>query len=322
MSVTPLGPGAEFDIIRSVLRDAVAPGAMVALGAGDDCALLRAGEGHLAITVDLFVEGVHYQAAWGSPEEVGGRAVRAAISDLAAMAADPVAVLVSLSLPRGEDAELAERIGLGCRSAAEASGAALIGGDLARGGAGLTLDVAALGWVIRPLLRSGARPGDELWVSGALGAAAAAVEGWRAGSTVRDDWRERFWRPAPRWREARWLAERGAGAAIDLSDGLLADAGHIAAASGVGVEIDWAAVPVTSGVETSLAVKGGEDYELLVALPRDILSREATTEFQQTFGVPLTRVGRAVSGTGVRVFRDGAEVQVASRGFDHFKGLG
>jgi len=322
VSVTPLGPGAEFDIIRTVLKDAIAPGSMVALGAGDDCALLRAGDHHLAITVDLLVEGVHYEAAWGSPEEIGGRAVRAAISDLAAMAADPVAVLISLSLPAGQGAELATRIGRGCRSIAEGFGAALIGGDLARGGSQLTLDVAAVGSVRDPLLRSGARPGDEVWVSGALGAAAAAVAGWKAATEVHDAWRERFWRPVPRLREARWLADRGAAAAIDLSDGLLADAGHVAAASGVGIEIDWAAIPVAPGVDTELALGGGEDYELLVAVPCDILSLKATAEFQQTFGVPLTRVGRAVTGTGVRVFRDGAEVHVGSRGFDHFKDLG
>ena len=318
MTVTPLGPGAEFDVIRNVLKDAVAPGAMVALGAGDDCALLRSGDGYYAVTVDLFVEGVHFRAAWGSPEEIGGRAVRAAISDLAAMAAEPVGVLVSLSLPAGESAELAAQIGHGCRAAAEALGAALIGGDLSRGGSCLTLDIAAVGSVREPLLRSGARPGDEIWVSGALGGAAAAVAAWKSEAPVRDEWRERFWRPAPRLREARWLAERGAAAAIDLSDGLLADAGHVAAASGVGIELDWAAIPVAAGVDPELALGGGEDYELLVAVPRGILSDEAIADFQQAFAIPLTRVGRAVSGTGVRVFRDGAEVEVASRGFDHF----
>jgi len=318
VTVPPLGRGAEFDVIRNVLKDAVAPGAMVALGAGDDCALLRSGDGHYAVTVDLFVEGVHFRSAWGSPEQVGGRAVQAAISDLAAMAADPVGVLVSLSLPAGQGAEAAERIGHGCRAAAEALGAALIGGDLSRGGSQLTLDIAAVGWVREPLLRSGARPGDEIWVSGALGGAAAAVAAWKAEAPVRDEWRERFWRPSPRLREARWLAERGAAAAIDVSDGLLADAGHVAAASGVGIELDWAAIPAGPGVDPELALGGGEDYELLVAVARGILSDEAIAEFHQAFAIPLTRVGRAVSGTGVRVFRDGAEVEVAVPGFDHF----
>jgi thiamine-monophosphate kinase len=321
VSSTPLGPGAEFDVIRSVLRDATAPGAMVALGAGDDCALLRSGDAYLAVTVDLFVEGVHFMSSWGCAEEIGGRAARAAISDLAAMAAEPAAILVSLSAPAGEGPELAERIGAGCRDAAEALDASLIGGDLSRGGPGLALDVAAVGYVEEPLLRSGARPGDEIWVTGRLGAAAAAVGAWKAGLSVADEWRERFWNPTPRVREARWLAERGASAAIDLSDGLLADAGHIAAASGVGLEIDYEAVPAASGVHAEAALGGGEDYELLVAVPDGILSAEATTEFERAFAIPLTRVGRAVSGTGVRVFRDGVEVQVASRGFDHFMGI-
>jgi thiamine-monophosphate kinase len=272
VSSTPLGPGAEFDVIRGVLKDAAAPGAMVALGAGDDCALLRSGGEYLAVTVDLFVEGVHFMSSWGSPEQVGSRAARAAISDLAAMAAEPAAILVSLSAPAGEAPELAERIGAGCRDAAEALGASLIGGDLSRGGPGLALDVAAVGYVSEPLLRSGARPGDEIWVTGRLGAAAAAVEAWKEGS---------------------------------------ADAGHVAAASGVGLEIDYEAVPAASGVDAEAALGGGEDYELLVAVPDGILSAEATTEFERAFAIPLTRV-----------FRDGEEVRVALRGFDHFKDLG
>ncbi len=318
MSSTPLGPGAEFDIIRRILEGAAPAAPDVVLGTGDDCALIRSGDAYLALTVDLSVEEVHFRSAWGSPQAIGGRAVRAAVSDLAAMAADPLAVLVSLNVPAGSGAELAEQVGEGCRAAAEELGASLIGGDLSRGGPGLALDVAALGRVSEPLLRSGVRPGDELWVTGRLGAAAAAVRAWKAGEAVPDEWRERFWRPEPRLAEARWLAERGASAGIDLSDGLVADAGHLAAASGVGIELDSQEVPAAPGVEAGLALAGGEDYELLVAAQDGIFSPELTTEFQHVFGVPLTRVGRAVAGVGVRVFRDGAEIVLDASGHDHF----
>jgi thiamine-monophosphate kinase len=196
--------------------------------------------------------------------------------------------------------------------------AALVGGDLSRGGRQLALDVAALGSVSSPLLRSGARPGDELWVTGALGGAAAAVRAWRSGRDPNAGWRQRFWTPVPRVREARWLADRGASAGIDISDGLIADAGHLAAASGVGVEIDYEAAPLDPAVEADLALTGGEDYELLVAAPDGIFTPEAVAEFSQTFGSPLTRVGRALSGGGVRVFRAGEEVRLASAGYDHF----
>lgn len=318
MSLTPLGPGPEFDLIRRVLEGARAAGPQVALSAGDDCALIRAGERYLALTVDLSVEGAHFLPDWGTPELIGRRAVLATLSDLAAMAAEPFAVLVSLNVPAGSRPELAEQVGLGCRSAAEENGAALIGGDLSRGGAQLALDVTAVGAVERPLLRSAVRPGDELWVTGDLGSAAAAVIAWKAGGTVRDEWRGRFWAPQPRVREARWLVERGASAGIDLSDGLVGDAGHLAAASGVGVELDWAATPAAEGVDLQLALTGGEDYELLVAVPGGILGLEAISEFRHAFGLPLTRVGRAVVGSGVRVFRDGAEVELAASAFDHF----
>jgi thiamine-monophosphate kinase len=316
----PLGPGAEFDIIRRILEDAAPPGPDVALAWGDDCALLRAEDfRYLAITVDLTVEGAHFLPDWGTPELVGGRAVRAAVSDLAAMAAEPLGVLVALNVPSEAEPRLAEQVGAGCLTAATALGAPLIGGDLSRGGGALALDVTAVGLVERPLLRSGAGPGDELWVTGQLGAAAAAVRAWKTGEPVPEEWFERFWRPQPRLVEARWLSVHGASAGIDLSDGLVADAGHISAASDLRIEIDWEAVPAAADVEPELALSGGEDYELLVAAPDGIFGAEQVSEFERTFGIPLTRVGRAVSGVGVRVFRDGKQVSLDSSGHDHFQ---
>ena len=314
-----LGAGAEFDLIRRLL-DASAPDPpRVALGAGDDCALIEAGEDYLAISIDLAVEGVHFRADWGTPELIGQRAVRAAASDLAAMAAVPIGVLVALSVPDDRDPGFTVRVGAGCREAAEALELGIIGGDLARGGSELRLDVVAVGSVREPLLRGGARAGDELWVTGRLGAAAAAVEAWRAGREPAPEAQARFWRPEPRLSEARWLVERGASAGIDLSDGLVADAGHIAAASGVGIEIDAGDVPAVSGIDLPLALSGGEDYELLVAVRQGIFEEAVVEQFEEMFGIPLSRVGRVVVGHGVRVFGDGGEeIELETRGYDHF----
>ncbi len=315
---TPLGHGAEFDIIRRILEGAAPAGAQVALGAGDDCALIGSADGYVALSVDLSVEGVHFMREWGTPDLIGARAVRAAVSDLAAMAAQPMVALVALSVPDDEGAELAEELGSSCRRAAESLGLSLVGGDLSRGGQTLVIDVAVVGSVATPLLRSGARPGDELWVTGSLGGAAAAVRAWKAGREVDEAWTRSFWLPNPRVGEARWLLERGASAGIDISDGLIADAGHIAAASGVGVELELGVVPAAPGIDARAALSGGEDYELLVAAPHGILSAEAVSEFRQHFATPLTNVGRVVAGSGVRLYGDGEEVQISALGYDHF----
>lgn len=319
MNQIRLGPGGEFDLIRGILRDASAARPPVALAAGDDCALIDGAEAQLALSVDLTVEGVHFLAEWGSYEQAGRRAVLAAISDLAAMGAEPLAVLLAVGLPEAVNPEVAEGIGRSCRAAAEEMGAALIGGDVSRGGPGLVLDVAVVGEVSAPLLRGNVRPGDDLFVTGHLGAAAAAVAEWKAAREPKEEWAERFWNPRPRVREARWLEERGVTAAIDLSDGLIADAGHLAAASGVSIELDVSDVPVVAGVDRILALTGGEDYELLVGVPSGILDPAKTNEFESRFQVTLTRVGRATSGSGVRVFKDGEEVKVTEGGFDHFR---
>ena len=319
MSVTPLGPGGEFDIIRGILDGANAARPPVALAAGDDCALIACADGYLALGCDLTVEGVHYLTGWGGDRRVGRRAVLAAISDLAAMAANPLAVLVAINVPAGATVATMEAIGRGARDAAAEHGAALIGGDISRGGAGIAIDVTAVGEVTEPLLRSRARPGDELFVTGRLGGAAAAVRAWKRDEAPREEWEGRFWDPRPRVAEALWLRARGVPAAIDLSDGLIADAGHLAAASGVALEIDADAVPADAGVDVALAITGGEDYELLAAAPPDILGERDISEFEREFGTPLTRVGRAASGSGVRVFRGGEEVKVDTEGFDHFR---
>jgi thiamine-monophosphate kinase len=318
-----LGPGGEFDRIRRFLRAApdLPPG--VRVGPGDDAAVL---EPDLVVSVDLAVEGVHFRLDWITPAEAGARAAAGAMSDLAAMAARPLGVLASLGA--GGEPRAAEAFMDGLRSRVEALGGVLLGGDLVRSPGVLFVDVIAVGRTVRPLLRSGARVRDELWVTGVLGGAAAAVALWERGERPPPALREAFVRPEPRIHPALWLMERGARAGLDLSDGLAGDAGHLAAASGVGIRLYADRVPVHAGLADAaegldplaLALHGGEDYELLVALPPGALPPRRVEEFRERFDLPLSPVGEAVPGEGVFLVPPGggSARPLARGGYDHF----
>jgi thiamine-monophosphate kinase len=222
----------------------------------------------------------------------------------------------------------------GIADAATSVGAVVWGGDLVRAEQ-VTVDVTVVGRAARPIRRSGARPGDGVWVSGRLGAPRAAVEAWERGETPASALRERFAHPLPRVRESAWLRTQGATAMIDVSDGLVGDAGHLAAASGVALVIDAGRVPVHSAVpmvpavptdraveaveadrSLMMALTGGEEYELLVALPADF-DDAAAKSFEDQFDLPLTRVGRVERGAGVTVLRGGKPMPIAG-GYSHF----
>jgi thiamine-monophosphate kinase len=203
----------------------------------------------------------------------------------------------------------------GVGAAARSVGAKVLGGDLVRSGRYL-VDVCVLGLAARPVRRSGARPGDGLWVTGRLGGAGLALAGLRAGVRLAPALRRRFARPTPRIAAGRWLARRGGRAMIDISDGLAGDAGHLAAASGVGIEIELERIPRWPGVTPLAAARSGEEYELLVALPRSFGTAGAHA-FRRATGLPLTRIGRCASGRGLRLTDDGRSI-VPPRGFDHF----
>lgn len=301
-----LGPGAEFDIVRRFQ----ARWGPLATGIGGDCAELRVGAGaRVVVSTDVSVEGVHFRADWLSAREIGYRACAAALSDLAAAAAEPLGMVVALTLPTRWLAH-ADAIADGVGDAVLATGAPVVGGDLARGGE-LSLAVTVFGEGTAPLRRGGARPGDVLYVTGQLGGPAAAVAAWTAGGTPAPAHRDRFAAPRPRLREARWLRRRGATAAVDISDGLAADAGHLAAASGVSIWLDVDGVPCVAGVSPAAAMAGGEEYELLVAAPAG-LDRAG---FERRFGLPLTAVGR------VEAVRAGGAVMARvdlPRGYDHY----
>ncbi len=314
-----LGPGGEFDRLRAIYASLGAVGR----GLGDDCALVRIGSRTIALSIDLSLEGVHFRTEWLSFREIGWRATAAALSDLAAEGAQPLGVLVSVGLPgkgrgRGQGRrDPATEIMSGVGAATRSVGASVLGGDLVRSSRYL-VDVCVLGLAARPVRRSGAHAGDGLWVTGQLGGAALALAALRAGRRLAAAVRRRFARPAPRIAAGVWLARRGAHAMIDVSDGLAADAGHVAAASGVRIEIELEGMPCWPGVTPRAAVRSGEEYELLVALSPRFGERDARA-FRRATGLRLTRIGRCVAGRGIGM-TDHGRPTTPPAGFDHFRG--
>lgn len=331
MQPVRLAAGPEFDRVVAVLRAAgAAPGAGVLLGPGDDAAAVmpRSGES-LVLSADLCVEEVHFRRAWVGWESVGYRAAAGALSDLAAMAARPIGALFSFALPPEAETAVAESVAAGLGECLRRHGAGLLGGDISASPGPVFLDVVAVGAAERPVGRGGARAGDEVWVTGALGGAAAAAAAWARGLEPDPRARLAFERPTPRLAEARWLVrEVEVHAMIDLSDGLGGDARHLAAASGLQLELEMDRLPLhevllewwDGTTARRLAVGGGEDYELLLAVAPGLGPRAA--EFRRQTGCDLTRVGRVREGKGVRwVDRQGGEVS-APGGWDHFGGGG
>ena len=313
-----LGPGPEFDRIRSIanlLGDQAGT-------LGDDCGVFREGDGFIAVSTDVSVEDVHFRRDWISLEETGWRATAAALSDLAADGAQPVGLLCAVTIPAtASERDLLELMN-GVREAAGAAGSQVLGGDLASG-PGWSLAVTVIGRTPAPVTRGGAEAGDGLWVTGTLGGARAALEAWLKRRTPSPEARTRFARPEPRIAAGRWLARNGAHAMIDLSDGIAGDAGHLAAASQLLLLVDLDALPVTAEAEQEagrldlspqqFAAEGGEDYELLVAMPPGFAGSE---DFERACGIPLTLIGEAAEGTGVRFLLAGRPIKLT--GFNHF----
>ena len=267
----------KIALIERALRQAGARSSAVKLGIGDDAAVL-ASSGRLVWTIDTQVEGTHFHRRWLPLEDLGYRAFQAAASDLAAMGARPLAALSNLALPRAfSDAQLS-RLVRGQGEAAATCRCPIIGGNLARAPE-LSLTTTVLGMVEKPLLRSGGRPGDELWLWGDVGLAAAGLRALQRGVSQRAALRacvERWRRPRPLLVEGRKLVGR-AHAAIDVSDGLAGDAAHLARASRVRVVFDAALLDAALAPELrrgaaalgeeplALALLGGEDYALLAS---------------------------------------------------------
>ncbi|MCU0625299.1 MAG: thiamine-phosphate kinase [Gemmatimonadaceae bacterium] len=309
----PLGPGREFAAIARWVRQL----GRTAHEIGDDAAVLPFGDAFLVASTDASIEEVHFRRAWLSPADIGWRATMAALSDLAAMGADATGILVAIAAPPTWDSDL-DGVMQGVREACEAARTVVVGGDTTRGPV-LMLTVTVLGRATRPLRRDGARAGDHVYVTGALGGPGAALAAWLGGHEPRPVHRARFARPAARLTLGAWCAANGATAAIDLSDGLASDLAHVAVASGVVCDVELAAIPRCDGADAMAALASGEEYELVVTGPPglDRLARSARTS-------GLTMIGRVrAPGRGerpaVRILRDGVRVDPPP-GHDHLSG--
>jgi thiamine-monophosphate kinase len=320
-----MGPGGEFDTIRMLMSR----WGDLAVDIGDDAAVLPAvGERTRLISTDACVEGAHFIREWLSPFEVGVRAAAAALSDLAAMGAQADAVLFALSVPDAWRPLLGE-LADGLASVVRTSGARIVGGNLTRADV-LSITTTVVGSAQRVVARRGATIGDVLVVTGRLGGPGAALRAWTAGGRPSAWSRERFVAPVPRLAEGAALATAGATAMLDISDGLAADARHLAAASGVRLTIEPARLPVGEGT-TLDALASGEEYELLAALPPQV-ARRLLAEWPGRFAVPLTAIGvvTAAEVAGALDFGDGSPADAGRdsstgrvefvSGHDHFSG--
>ncbi|WP_297797867.1 thiamine-phosphate kinase [uncultured Marinobacter sp.] len=309
----------EFELIRRYFSPLAGQSraASLVLGPGDDCAIERVASGHeLVFSVDTLVEGVHFPAGY-DPEHLGWRSLAVAASDLAAMGAKPVCFTLALTLPEASP-EWLEPFSRGLSRASRAFGLELAGGDTTRGPLTLSLQVHGEVPAGEAMLRSGARVGDYLCVSGTLGEAGAALDYLQSVSPSEDERAvlERYHAPVPRLDLGMALREV-ASAAIDISDGLLADLGHILGASDVGAELDCQAVPVSAAVSRlkgpaealRLALEAGDDYELCVAVPPDLWEG-----LPEAVHAQLSIIGKVVAGNGIK----GIESGLVTGGYDHF----
>ena len=315
-------PG-EFELIA---RHFTRPVQRAALGVGDDCALLRVAPGmQLAVSSDMLVEGRHFLSTV-APERLGHKALAVNLSDLAACGAEPLAFTLALALPRADDAFLAP-MARGMLALADAHGIELVGGDTTAGPLNLCITVFGQVPAGQALLRSGAAVGDDIWVSGQLGDARLALEVFRGTLSLPGEAFETVRRAMelPQPRVALGLALRGiASSAIDLSDGLVGDLGHVLQRSGVGAMVQVDELPRSAtlaaqpaDVQQQCLLAGGDDYELLfTAAPSQ---REAVLAAGQRAATSITRVGHIEPGQALRlVDRTGARLAAHFSGFDHF----
>jgi thiamine-monophosphate kinase len=318
--VLPLSEQLLIDRIRRRVRTA----ARVLHGIGDDCAVIRLPRGHEAlVTTDFSLEDVHFRREWHPPESVGHRCLARGLSDIAAMGGEPIAAFLSLALPRDLPQPWIDGFLDGFLRLAKQFRVTLAGGDIAQSPAGVLADIVVLGSVPRgkAILRSGARPGDQVYVTGELGESSATLEQLRSRGKrrVRPEEHLKHFYPIPRIAVARVLREQKlASAMIDISDGLSTDLGHICAESHVGATIDAAAIPVVDlaegkPVDLRFALHGGDDYELLFTV------RPHRRVPAKIAGIPITKIGDVVSKPGMKLrLAHGRLERLRSLGWQHF----
>ncbi len=333
MTVSELGEHALVSRIRARLSP---PRRDVVIGIGDDAAVVTgARNAQTVLTTDALVEGVHFDRRWSSPADVGHKALAVNLSDLAAMGAEPQWALLSLIVPGAHQVDEIDALVDGLSALATIHRVSVVGGNIARTEGPLVVDVTAIGSgrPRRVLTRSGARPGDELYVTGTLGAAAAGLEMLAAGDTATDADRAacvaRHRRPEPRVRLGLAMSRaRAARAAMDVSDGLADAVRQVAASSGCGAIVEADSLPIEPGARrwwersdrdvTTAALMGGEDYELLFAVPPSWKGRLRAAR-QRASSPSLTRIGVLTSDRDAVVLaRDGRRERLPA-GYEHFR---
>ncbi len=318
-------PDTEKLLIAGIRGRAASRSRAIAAGIGDDCAILQIPQGHQTlVTTDFSLEGVHFRREWHPAEVVGHRCLTRGLSDIAAMGGNPIAAFLSLALPQSLPQSWINQFLKGFLKLADRFNVTLAGGDTAQSPGGILADIIVVGSVPKgkAIRRSGARAGDRIYVTGALGSAAATLKLLFAGRKLRPVDFPLHFHPTPRIEIGRFLLEKGlASAMIDLSDGLSTDLGHICEESGVGAEIQTSAIPraITGKpartVELEFALNGGDDYELLfTAHPsKRVPSRIA--------GIRITQIGRITRDKRVLLLdANGVASKLKPQGWEHFKG--
>ncbi|HEY1678796.1 MAG TPA: thiamine-phosphate kinase [Candidatus Sulfotelmatobacter sp.] len=310
--------------IRRMANRRMRPATGILTGIGDDCAVLEASPGYeFLVTTDFCLEGIHFRRDWHTAESAGHRCLARGLSDIAAMGGEPVAVFLSLAVPAKLPQSWVRGFLRGLIRLAEKHGVTLAGGDTAESRDGILADIIVVGRVRRgeAILRSGARPGDRVYVSGELGGSALAVQEMERHPRRKLNPRAygRHFFPAPRLQAGRLFRQKKlVSAMIDLSDGLSSDLAHICEESGVGAEVDAGRIPRARvgkiEVDLDLALHGGEDYELLLTVP------EGKRVPERVGGVAMTCVGRITGSHGMFI-RDGRGVRrkLEPQGWEHFR---
>lgn len=325
----------EFGLIEKIRKSMPLPCKPVIVGIGDDAAAVMPEKGSLVlITSDMFLEGIHFDRSFSDPFHIGFKALAVNISDVAAMGGKPTAAIISIGLPQDITVEEVEGLFDGIKESSREFGISVAGGDTCRSVSGLILSITLLGEVEEDLmvLRSNAKVGDAIFVTGILGDSAAGLELLRKSSQFTSHSSrsliERHLMPHPKIDEGRMIAEnKWATAMIDISDGLLSDLSHICDESGTGAEIYLERVPLSSELREvaeemkrdplSLALKGGEDYELLFTSPKDKAEEVMNARIK---GKPLAAmIGEVIKGERVLIDESGKRHPFVPEGYDHFR---